>query len=174
MVEPLRHRQTKEAATDMFYLTPPRHISTLPDESLRQIPYFAAFAEKRLRVTGIEGIVSPPNKMVRCGAAHDMQPIVALDLGRRFASEGDEQPAGAEIACRAVSLLVETAIDTRPTAVVGTDFLESCPVRELHENRRDIIRDIGQRQEWCLGGCPDMRPNQRNAEKPDFFHSPTL
>src|SRR5262245_26319999 len=30
MVEPLRHHQTKEAATDMFYLPPPRHISTLP------------------------------------------------------------------------------------------------------------------------------------------------
>ena len=30
MVEPLRHRQTKEAATDMFGLQPPRHISTLP------------------------------------------------------------------------------------------------------------------------------------------------
>jgi len=30
MVEPLRHRQTKGAATNMFYLTPPRHISTLP------------------------------------------------------------------------------------------------------------------------------------------------
>src|SRR5262245_48401464 len=30
MVKPLRHRQTKEAATDMFYLPPPRHISTLP------------------------------------------------------------------------------------------------------------------------------------------------
>jgi hypothetical protein len=29
MVEPLRHRQTKGAATAMFYLTPPRHISTL-------------------------------------------------------------------------------------------------------------------------------------------------
>jgi hypothetical protein len=29
-VEPLRHRQTKGAATAMFYLTPPRHISTLP------------------------------------------------------------------------------------------------------------------------------------------------
>jgi hypothetical protein len=25
MVEPLRHRQTKGAETDMFYLTPPRH-----------------------------------------------------------------------------------------------------------------------------------------------------
>ena len=30
MAEPLRHRRTKEAATDMLYLTPPRHISTLP------------------------------------------------------------------------------------------------------------------------------------------------
>ena len=29
MVEPLRHRQTKGAATDMFDLQPPRHISTL-------------------------------------------------------------------------------------------------------------------------------------------------
>src|SRR5215813_6621695 len=30
MAVPLRHRQTKEAATDMFNLQPPRHISTLP------------------------------------------------------------------------------------------------------------------------------------------------
>src|ERR1700720_433299 len=29
MVKPLRHRQTKGAATAMFYLMPPRHISTL-------------------------------------------------------------------------------------------------------------------------------------------------
>jgi hypothetical protein len=32
--EPLRHRQTKEAATDMFSLKPPRHIPTLPILSL--------------------------------------------------------------------------------------------------------------------------------------------
>jgi tripartite-type tricarboxylate transporter receptor subunit TctC len=30
MAEPLRHRQTKEAATDMFSLQQPRHIPTLP------------------------------------------------------------------------------------------------------------------------------------------------
>jgi hypothetical protein len=30
MVEPLRHRQTKGAGTDMCYLKPPRHISTPP------------------------------------------------------------------------------------------------------------------------------------------------
>ena len=30
MAEPLRHRQTKEAETDMFSLQPPRHIPTLP------------------------------------------------------------------------------------------------------------------------------------------------
>jgi hypothetical protein len=34
MVEPLRHRQTKGAATAMFYLTPPRHISTLPNSEV--------------------------------------------------------------------------------------------------------------------------------------------
>src|SRR5438105_4656745 len=34
MVELLRHRQTKEAATDMFCLQPPRHISTLPIASI--------------------------------------------------------------------------------------------------------------------------------------------
>jgi hypothetical protein len=33
-VELLRHRQTKEAATDMFYLQSPRHISTLPIASI--------------------------------------------------------------------------------------------------------------------------------------------
>jgi hypothetical protein len=31
MVEPLRHRQTKEAATDMLDLKSPRHTSTLPE-----------------------------------------------------------------------------------------------------------------------------------------------
>src|SRR6516162_9598278 len=42
MVELLRHRQTKEAATDMFSLKPPRHISTPPDSG------------------GIAGIPQPP------------------------------------------------------------------------------------------------------------------
>jgi hypothetical protein len=31
MADPLRHRQTKGAATDMVDLTPPRHIPTLPN-----------------------------------------------------------------------------------------------------------------------------------------------
>src|SRR6516164_4672358 len=35
MVEPLRHRRTKEAETDMFNLPPPRHISTLPASGAR-------------------------------------------------------------------------------------------------------------------------------------------
>src|SRR5229473_4024389 len=33
MVEPLRHRQTKGAATDMPGLPPPRHIPTLPNSA---------------------------------------------------------------------------------------------------------------------------------------------
>jgi len=35
MADPLRHRQTKGAATDMVDLTPLRHISTLPSADLK-------------------------------------------------------------------------------------------------------------------------------------------
>ena len=35
MADPLRHRQTKGAATDMVDLTPPRHIPTLPNLAAR-------------------------------------------------------------------------------------------------------------------------------------------
>jgi hypothetical protein len=34
MADPLRHRQTKGAATDMVDLTPPRHIPTLPQAAV--------------------------------------------------------------------------------------------------------------------------------------------
>jgi len=43
MVEPLRHRQTKGAATDMFYLMPPRHISTLPFSTEMACPCHVCF-----------------------------------------------------------------------------------------------------------------------------------
>jgi len=33
-MELVRHRQTKEAATDRFHLQPPRHIPTLPKAAL--------------------------------------------------------------------------------------------------------------------------------------------
>jgi hypothetical protein len=36
MVEPLRHRQTKGAETDMPGLPPPRHIPTLPCRAVRE------------------------------------------------------------------------------------------------------------------------------------------
>jgi hypothetical protein len=38
MVEPLRHRQTKGAETDMLDLTPPRHVSTLPTPATPERP----------------------------------------------------------------------------------------------------------------------------------------
>src|SRR3974377_64625 len=42
MVAPLRHRQTKEAETDMFDLQPPRHISTLPKTEWLPTPLMSA------------------------------------------------------------------------------------------------------------------------------------
>src|SRR5260370_29600601 len=47
MVEPLRHRQTKEAETDMFSLQPPRHIPTLLFSDLNAV---ARSAVERLRI----------------------------------------------------------------------------------------------------------------------------
>jgi hypothetical protein len=58
MVAPLRHRQTKEAETDMFDLQPPRHISTLHKAaeamavSLRQLS-----GEQRTRAEGKSGLI---------------------------------------------------------------------------------------------------------------------
>ena len=46
MAEPVRHRQTKGAATDMFDLQPPRHISTL--------------RFSRVRVFAGEGLLAEP------------------------------------------------------------------------------------------------------------------
>src|SRR5450759_5059936 len=51
MVEPLRHRQTKEAATDMFCLKPPRHISTLHLANNPAAPMFVRFRT----IAGIAG-----------------------------------------------------------------------------------------------------------------------
>jgi hypothetical protein len=36
-VEPVRHRQTKGAGTDMFDLQPPRHTPTLPSSPIRSV-----------------------------------------------------------------------------------------------------------------------------------------
>ena len=71
MVEPLRHRQTKGAATDMFYLTPPRHISTLPFASFWQcMGYFRStpnsghgVAPQQLMRMGWTGRAPAPNRV---------------------------------------------------------------------------------------------------------------
>jgi hypothetical protein len=49
MVEPLRHRQTKEAATDMFDLQQPRHISTLHLSHIASMGGMSAAGESRIR-----------------------------------------------------------------------------------------------------------------------------
>src|ERR1022692_3063056 len=56
MVEPLRHRQTKGAATDMFYLTPPRHISTLPIATKMGSPPHVCFSNRPFEVKHFQTI----------------------------------------------------------------------------------------------------------------------
>ena len=47
MAEPLRHRQPKEAATDMFSLQPPRHIPTLPKRADKTVRCAGSFRRKQ-------------------------------------------------------------------------------------------------------------------------------
>jgi hypothetical protein len=51
--EPLRHRQTKEAATDMFDLKPPRHIPTLHISHISLIDGMSAAGGKRRNGTRV-------------------------------------------------------------------------------------------------------------------------
>jgi hypothetical protein len=72
MVEPLRHRQTKEAATDMFSLQPPRHISTLPAAEVSEVaPYF-----RFLGRTGRSRLLLLSTQMTRC--CHRQSKLSAL------------------------------------------------------------------------------------------------
>src|SRR6266571_5445 len=69
MVEPLRHRQTKEAETDIFDLKPPRHTSTLPwscetrwrEDLIEWIIFsIANFAAKIVMRGGFRSMSNPP------------------------------------------------------------------------------------------------------------------
>jgi hypothetical protein len=66
MAEPLRHRQTKEAATDMFHLKPPRHISTLPNSEVRARNWAVCFTPKnRHRQPALSGPFRAKNRPLR-------------------------------------------------------------------------------------------------------------
>jgi hypothetical protein len=59
MVEPLRHRQTKGAATDMPGLLPPRHIPTLPIVIVTSEKGVIVFPVRELVETFQDKILSP-------------------------------------------------------------------------------------------------------------------
>src|SRR6266852_4929517 len=60
MGEPMRHRQTKGAATDMFGLQPPRHTSTLPAASYGARPRTTATGVRRDKAALSSGCKAHP------------------------------------------------------------------------------------------------------------------
>lgn len=86
MVELLRHRQTKGAATDMFYLTPPRHISTLPIATESgPTDHFRSAPRNGHRQTGPFGPVRAMKRLMQSGktSASFDHLIGAREQGRR-------------------------------------------------------------------------------------------
>ena len=67
MVEPVRHRQTKGAATDMFGLQPPRHTSTLPITSLTALQQFFRSWGHSGHDTNTVARRGPPRASPSCG-----------------------------------------------------------------------------------------------------------
>jgi hypothetical protein len=101
MVEPLRHRQTKGAATDMFYLTPPRHISTLP---LKERPVLAQSGLSKIhRLVGEKGCdpvppfrtMIPPNLRLKCEGP---SPVRSATLVWLLLKHGRRRRSGAFLA----------------------------------------------------------------------------
>ena len=98
MVEPLRHRQTKGAETDMPSLPPPRHIPTLPraDFRLRGAHCLVlALGQRRSRRRNLSSLVKrsamgihraklptarPPGTAFFC----PLPILLALPIGRRL------------------------------------------------------------------------------------------
>ena len=74
MVEPLRHRQTKGAETDMPDLPPPRHFPTLPRTDFRRSVRFYRHRRKNSKLSVVSIIVA------------NMMPSAVLASSRRVGS----------------------------------------------------------------------------------------
>ena len=80
MAELLRHRQTKEAETDMFYLKPPRHISTLPKKpppTSRHYQSSAAWLRRVPQEWNFETDVVEGNLQFYIDEARSMKPLAS-------------------------------------------------------------------------------------------------
>src|ERR1700730_17558393 len=92
MADPLRHRQTKGAATDMVDLRPPRHIPTLPRAAvvarLMVRPVCPQLRQRRVRPAVTLGVVS----------RHPFLPRVTPEtVGRRASRVSNGKQSGPRI-----------------------------------------------------------------------------
>ena len=81
MAEPVRHRQTKGAATDMFDLQPPRHISTLrnPETTKGPLPGHSASGSIKVAWNLTSGSVPLPRLLLaRVGRFFDGRPVTLI------------------------------------------------------------------------------------------------
>src|SRR6266481_5944682 len=82
MVAPLRHRQTKEAETDMFDLQPPRHISTLHEGASSVVPWKIRLprccGSAKAHGAGAGPLPLTPNRLLLALKSCDVAPLASL------------------------------------------------------------------------------------------------
>src|ERR1700738_4663690 len=107
MAEPLRHRQTKEAETDMPGLPPPRHIPTLPKadlskNSLSMLLSATSEALARLRASDLTAAAPcGPSLFEHTGFCKQGGPVLDTSQARRVSGSwgnGSRPKAISEIA----------------------------------------------------------------------------
>ena len=164
MVEPLRHRQTKGAETDMLDLTPPRHVSTLP---IRDIEFGSDDLPLRVDLTRSE--VDPGS--ARIASRRDLRRPgpsgAAGGRGRRRCSGSPSRAGQRHSACQRASRETCVLRTSRPFRVavrprrrfslgrrrlVGADHSRR-PRKELAMRNRD------QEQSAHGGGCAGAEEN---------------
>src|SRR5438128_12219149 len=124
MVEPLRHRQTKRAETDMPGLPPPRHIPTLPkyinyrDLSVQQLgSVYERILEHGLNVQdGQIEVAENPAARKGSGSYYTPEELVALIIERAVG------PLVSELTARFTAKADQLAGETRAKAARLADL----------------------------------------------------
>jgi hypothetical protein len=100
--EPLRHRQTKEAETDMCSLPPPRHISTPPDSAVPVNLAHGSFTPKSRPTAWHRGLPKrAKSRLMQCSKTHETGYEPSTERRRRW----HLRPNTADVSCCETKIL---------------------------------------------------------------------
>src|SRR3984957_10124108 len=152
MVEPLRHRQTKGAETDMLSLTSPRHTSTLPTPAVSFAQIAAIRSELKHTATTPVGRIDAA--CYRPYAGEGPSAAMVLSIG---ADGTRKRPENGWLSSRIKKIALATANEPKASAPMLVGLRpEVTPKPKNRSIAQDTTMTISG-QEIGLANCNDMR-----------------